>query len=116
MPSLPSGAVAGAAGGKAQDQARRVHGAHGPQVPAAVVPGECRVGAACCWVRRGATQSQQQVLGMRTWHRRDGGEEEGLRQPSGAVDPGIPQGRGCAHGTVAPCRGTGRAGESQGLD
>lgn len=41
-PSLPLGAVAGAAGGKAQDQARRFHGAHGPKVPAAVVPGECR--------------------------------------------------------------------------
>uniref|UniRef100_A0A674HHI7 furin n=1 Tax=Taeniopygia guttata TaxID=59729 RepID=A0A674HHI7_TAEGU len=32
----PQGAVAGAASGKAQDQARRFHGAHGPQVPAAV--------------------------------------------------------------------------------
>lgn len=41
--SLPLGAVAGAAGGKAQEQARRFHGAHGPKVPTAVVPGECRV-------------------------------------------------------------------------
>lgn len=73
MPSLPAGAVAGAAGGKAQDQARHFHGAHGPQVPAAVVPGECQAGAACCRARRGAIQSQQQVLGQWAWHRRDGG-------------------------------------------
>lgn len=56
MPSLPPGAVAGAAGGKAQDQARRFHGAHRPQVPTAVVPGECWAGAAQCQARKGATQ------------------------------------------------------------
>ena len=63
MPSLPPGAVAGAAGSKAQDQARRFHGAHRPQVPAAVVPGECRAGAAQCRARRGAARSRQRMLG-----------------------------------------------------
>lgn len=42
-----------------------------------------------------------------------GGEEEGLRQPPGAVDVGTPEGRDRAHGAVAPCGG---AGPSLGLD
>lgn len=41
MPSLCPGAVAGAAGSEAKDQERCFHRAHGPQVPTAVVPGEC---------------------------------------------------------------------------
>lgn len=85
--SLPAGAVAGAAGSQAQDQARHFHGAHRPQVPAAVVPGEC-------WARR---EPCGHTAGAQMWHPRSccqagrEEEEERLRQPP---CPGTAQGSG----------------------
>lgn len=119
-PSLPLGAVAGAAGGKAQDQARHFHGAHRPKVPTAVVPGEC-------WVRKEHVLVILGVsLGTEMWQPRNccqavasrlaGGRRRRGGEPGEATQccvVGAPQGGGSACGIVAP---GGRAGGSSGPD